>query len=163
MTWVDYAVLAIIGVSVLLSIIHGLVRELLALAAWIVAFLVAQMYATDVAVLLPAAIPSQALRLLAAFVILFLAVLLVMTLIAIAVSGLIKRAGLGLVDRALGAVFGLVRGMAIVIVVVLLAGFTTLPRQQAWRHAMSSAPLEALANMIKVWLPYDLSKHINYE
>jgi membrane protein required for colicin V production len=163
MTWVDYAVLAIIGVSVLLSIIHGLVRELLALTAWIVAFLVAQMYATDVAVLLPAAIPSQALRLLAAFVTLFLAVLLVMTLIAIAVSGLIKRAGLGLVDRALGAVFGLVRGMAIVIVVVLLAGFTTLPRQHAWRYAMSSAPLEALANMIKVWLPYDLSKHINYE
>jgi membrane protein required for colicin V production len=163
MTWVDYAVLTIIGVSVLLSIIHGLVREVLALVAWIAAFVVAQMYATDVAVWLPAAIPSEELRLLAAFVILFLAVLLLMTLIAIAVSGLIRRAGLGLADRALGAVFGVVRGMAIVIVVVLLAGLTTLPRQQAWRHAMSSAPLEALAEMIKVWLPYDLSKHINYE
>ena len=163
MTWVDYAVLAIVGVSVVLSIIHGLVRELLALASWVVAFLVAQMYANDVAGLLPAAIPGQALRALVAFVILFLAVLLVMTLIAIAVSRLFKRAGLGLADRALGAAFGLVRGMAIVMVVVLLAGFTTLPRQQAWRHAMSSAPLEALAKMIKVWLPYDLSKHINYE
>ncbi|HEV2007125.1 MAG TPA: CvpA family protein, partial [Burkholderiales bacterium] len=109
-----------------MSIIHGLVRELLALASWVVAFLVAQMYANDVAGLLPAAIPGQALRALVAFVILFLAVLLVMTLIAIAVSRLFKRAGLGLADRALGAAFGLVRGMAIVMVVVLLAGFTTL-------------------------------------
>jgi membrane protein required for colicin V production len=103
------------------------------------------------------------LRLLAAFLSVFLTALLVLTLAAIAVSSLLKRAGLGLIDRALGAVFGLVRGLAIVMVVVLLAGLTALPRQPAWRHAMSSAPLEALANMIKVWLPYDLSKHINYE
>lgn len=163
MTWFDYAVLAIIGISVLLSIIHGLVRELLALASWIVAFMVAQIYATAVAPLLPAAIPSESLRLLAAFLAVFLAVLLLMTLLAIAVSSLVKKAGLGLVDRALGAVFGLVRGLAFVMLVVLLAGLTSLPRQPAWRHALSSAPLEALAKTVKVWLPYGLSKHINYD
>lgn len=163
MTWVDYAVVAIVGVSVLLSIIHGLVRELLALAAWVVAFLVAQIYAADVSLLLPSAMASQSLRLLAAFVMVFLAVLVAATLVAIAISRLVKRAGLGLVDRALGAVFGFVRGTAIVMVLVLLVGLTALPRQHAWRHAISSAPLEALANMIKVWLPFDLSKHINYE
>jgi len=101
--------------------------------------------------------------LLAAFLIVFLVVLLLMTLLAIAVSGLLKKAGLGLIDRTLGAVFGLVRGLAIVTVAVLLAGLTTVPRQPVWRHAMLSAPLEALANVVKVWLPYDLSKHINYE
>ena len=47
--------------------------------------------------------------------------------------------------------------------VVLLAGLTMLPRQPAWRHAMFSAPLEALANVIKVWLPYDFSRHVNYD
>ncbi len=163
MTWFDYAVLAIIGISVLLSIIHGFVRELLALASWIVAFVAAQIYAVALAPMLPAAIPSQSLRLLAAFLVVFLTVLLVMTLAAIAVSSLIKKAGLGFVDRALGAAFGLMRGLAIVMVVVLLAGLTTLPRQPAWRHAMFSAPLEALANAVKLWLPYDLSKHIHYD
>ena len=163
MTWFDYAVLAIIGISVLLSIIHGFVRELLALASWIVAFVVAQIYATAVAPLLPAAIPGPSLRLLAAFSSVFLIVLLVMTLAAIAVSSLIRKAGLGAADRMLGAVFGLVRGLVIVMLVVLLAGLTTLPRQPAWRHAMLSAPLEALANVVKLWLPYDLSKHINYD
>lgn len=162
MTGFDYAVLAIVGISVLLSIIHGFVRELLALASWIVAFLAAQNFAAAVAPLLPAALTSGAMRLLVAFLAVFLTVLLLMTLAANLLSRLFRAAGLGLADRALGAVFGLVRGFAIVMVVVLLAGLTALPRQPAWRDAMLSAPLEALADAIKVWLPYDLSKHINY-
>ncbi len=163
MTWVDYAVLAIIGISVLFSIIHGLVRELMALAAWIVAFIAAQLYAAEIAPFMPAAISSPALRVLGAFLAVFLAVLIAMSLLAAIISRLVKSAGLGALDRLLGAVFGFVRGLAIVMLVVLLAGLTMLPRQPAWRHAMFSAPLEALANVIKVWLPYDFSRHVNYD
>ncbi len=162
MTWIDYAVIAIIGISILLSIIHGLVREILSLASWVVAFVVAQLYATDAASLLPAAFANPSLRLFGGFLAVFLAVLVVMTLLAIAVSGLIKTAGLGFADRALGAVFGLVRGVAIVMIAVLLAGLTALPRQTAWRHAMFNEPLVILANWVKVWLPDDMAKHINY-
>lgn len=162
MTWFDYAVIAIVGVSVLFSIIHGLARELLALASWVVAFVVAELYATELAPLLPAAITHQALRLLVGFVSIFLVVLVLMSLLAMALSRLIKSAGLGFTDRALGAVFGFVRGLAIVLLAVLLAGLTGLPRQPEWRHAMMSAPLVTLANVVKVWLPYDLAKHINY-
>jgi membrane protein required for colicin V production len=162
MTWFDYAVIAIVGISILLSIIHGLVREILSLASWIVAFVMAQLFAADVAPLLPAALAHPSLRLLAGFLCVFLAVLVVMTLLAIAVSGLVRTAGLGLADRALGAVFGLVRGLAIVMIAVLLAGLTALPRQAAWRHAILSEPLVTLANWVKVWLPEDMAKHINY-
>jgi membrane protein required for colicin V production len=117
------------------------------------------MYATDVAAVLPAAIPARS------YACWRLAICFwrrcVMTLVA-SRSQPHQARGLGW-PIARWAPCWFARGMAIVIVVALLAGFTTLPRQQAWRHAMSSAPLEALANMIKVWLPYDLSKHINYE
>jgi membrane protein required for colicin V production len=162
MTWIDYAVIAIVGLSILLSIIHGLVREILSIASWVVAFVVAQMFAGDIAPLLPVALANPSLRLLAGFLSVFLVVLVAMTLLAIALSGLIKTAGLGFADRALGAVFGLVRGVAIVLIAVLLAGLTALPRQPAWRHAMFSAPLVTLANWVKVWLPDDMAKHINY-
>jgi membrane protein required for colicin V production len=47
-------------------------------------------------------------------------------------------------------------------IAVLLAGLTALPRQPAWRHAMFSAPLVTSANWVKVWLPDDMAKHINY-
>ncbi len=162
MTWIDYTVIAIVGISVLLSIIHGFVRELLSLASWVAAFVVAQMFAGDVAPQLPAALANPSLRLLAAFLCVFLAVMLIMTVVAMVVSRLVKTAGLGFADRALGAVFGLVRGLAIVLTAVLLAGLTTLPRQPAWRNALLSEPLVILANSVKVWLPDDMAKHINY-
>ena len=162
MTWFDYTVIAIVGISILMSVIHGLVRELLALASWVVAFVVAQSFAANVASLLPAALENPSLRLLAGFLGVFFAVLIAMTLLAMALSGLIKAAGLGFADRALGAVFGLVRGLAIVVIAVLLAGLTALPRDPAWQRAMFRGPLVNLASWVKVWLPDDMAKHINY-
>ena len=114
MTLIDYVVLAIVGFSVLLSVLRGFVRELLALAAWAVAFIVARLFGSDLAAIMPAEIPGEELRWLAGFVTLFLSVLLVMSLIAVAASQLIKSAGLSVEDRLLGAVFGVVRGAAVV-------------------------------------------------
>lgn len=162
MTWIDYAIIAIIGISILLSVIHGLMRELMSLVSWVAAFIVAQLYAGDAAAVFPAALNNPSLRLFAGFVAVFIIVLIAMTLLAIAVSSLIKTAGLGLADRALGAIFGFARGFAIVLIAVLLAGLTALPRQAAWRNAVLTEPLVSVANWVKVWLPDDMSKHIKY-
>jgi membrane protein required for colicin V production len=79
------------------------------------------------------------------------------------VSRLLKSAGLGLEDRLLGSVFGLARGVLIVMVMVLLAGLTALPRQPAWSDAMLSPPLEAFARVIKPWLTQAVSRYISYD
>lgn len=163
MTIFDYAVLGLVGISVLLSMLRGFVRETLALAGWVAAFVVAKLYTTQLAPLLPQAIPTEALRLLAAFLILFLATLLVSSLLAIALSEVFKQIGLRWLDRWLGAVFGLARGIMIVGVLVLLAGLTSLPQDPRWRNAMFSAPLEAMVGVVLPWLPYDFSRHIRYE
>ncbi len=163
MTVFDYAALLIVGFSVLLSVMRGAVREVLALLSWVVAFWVANIYTVQLAPLLPNGIPDESLRLLAAFVILFLVALLLMSLLTIALSELVKTIGLGLLDRGLGALFGLARGGLIVMVLVLLAGLTSVPRQSYWRNAMFSAPLEALAMSLKPWLPEGLSRRINYD
>lgn len=163
MTVFDYAVLVIVGVSILISVIRGLVREVLALLAWVVAFVVATLFGPQAAAVMPAAIPSEELRLVAGLVIVFFGVLVVMSLGAIAISRLVKSAGLGFEDRMLGMLFGLARGGLIVLVLVLLAGLTTLPRDPLWRNAMLSSPLEALATYVKAWLPGDLSRRIKYD
>jgi len=163
MTSFDYAVLLIVGFSVLLSVMRGMVREILALLSWGAAFVVANAFSGKLVPMLPASIPNESLRYLAAFVILFLATLLVTSLITIALSEVIKNLGLKPADRLMGAVFGLARGMLIALVIVLVAGLTSLPRQPFWRNAMFSAPLEAVAQMVKPWLPEDFSKRINYE
>jgi membrane protein required for colicin V production len=162
MTLFDYAVLLIVGTSILISVMRGLVREILALLAWLVAFWIANLYTAEFAPMLPDSIPTPELRLLAGFVILFLVTLLVMTLVTIAVAKFIKLLGLGPVDKGLGALFGVMRGMLIVLVLVFLAGLTTLPKREFWRNAMFSAPLEAALVSMKPWLPQELAKHISY-
>lgn len=163
MTVFDYAVLVIIGISVLISLMRGAVREILSLAGWILAFYIARTYASQIVPLLPYDIPSEKLKMLAAFLILFLAVLLIASLLSIALSGLLKEVGLGWLNRLLGGVFGLLRGLLIVTVLVLLAGMTQLPKDERWTNAMFSAPLEALAKTVLMWLPKSISQHVSYE
>lgn len=163
MTVFDYAVLTIVGLSILLSIIRGLVREALALLAWAVGFIAASLLAADLAALLPPEIPGEQLRLLAGFAGVFLGVMLLMSLLAIFVSKLVKSAGFAVEDRVLGGVFGLVRGMLVVMVLVLLAGLTSLPRQPVWRDAVLSDPLETVAGQVKSWLPARFAQRITYD
>lgn len=162
MTLLDYAVLIIIGFSIVLSIMRGLVREVLALAAWLMAFVAAWMFGGQVAVLMPAEIPSVELRALAGFAVTFFGVLLAMGLVAMAVSQVVKSAGLSAEDRMFGAVFGLMRGFAVVMFLVLLAGTTALPAQPFWREAVLRPLLERTAIVIKSWLPLAVSQHIRY-
>jgi len=163
MTLFDYGVLFIIGSSVLLSVMRGLVRELLALAGWVVAFVVANVFSETVSSWLPDSLGSASVRVLAAFVLLFVGVLVVMALFARLVRSLVHGAGMSVEDRILGGVFGLARGLLVVMTVVLLAGLTSLPRQPVWNNAMLSAPLEALAVFVKPWLPQYLSQRITYD
>jgi membrane protein required for colicin V production len=165
MTLFDIAVLVIVGLSVLLSVIRGLTREVLALAAWVAAFVAANLLAGTAAQSqwLPEAIPTEGLRLLAGFLCVFLAVLIAMSVLAMGASKLVQSAGLGLEDRLLGVLFGLARGVLVVMIIVLLAGLTSLPRQAVWRNALLSDPLEAFAGSIKAWLPADLSQRITYD
>ena len=163
MTVVDYAVLAIVALSVLISVWRGAAREILALGAWVLAFLAAQAYAAPVAAYLPLSIESPAMRLLAGFAGVFVLVLLLTMLVAVAISTLLRSAGLGPVDRGLGAIFGLARGMLLVIILVLLCGLTTFPRTPIWRDAMLSAALEAAAASVVPLLPYELARRISFD
>lgn len=163
MTIFDYAVLGVLLLSVLLSIFRGAVRELLSLAGWVVAFMAARSLSVDLVPMIPPSIEDESLRMSVAFVAIFLAVLVAMGLIAMLLSALIKTVGLGFIDRMLGSVFGLVRGLLIVLMVVLLAGMTTLPQEPLWQKALLSKTLEKAVVLTLPWIPQELSKRINYE
>lgn len=163
MTVFDYAVLLVVGISVLLSVMRGFVREVLALAAWVIAFAAASLLAGVVAGWIGPAIADDAWRALAAFLAVFFVTLVGMSLTAMAVSGLLRKAGLGLEDRLLGGFFGFARGLLIVMVAVLLGGLTALPRQPVWHDAVLSPPLEALAGAVRPWLPEILASNLSYD
>jgi membrane protein required for colicin V production len=155
-------VLTIMSASVALGLWRGVVAELLALAAWIVAFLVARAVATDVAAMLTRQIAEPGVRLAAAYVLVFFGVLLVVAIARLLISLLLKAAGLGLLDRLLGAGFGVLRGLLVVLAAVLVAGMTPLPQAGWWRDAMLAPPLETVIIAAKPWLPADAAKRIRY-
>jgi len=163
MTSFDYAVLSIIGLSVVLSVMRGLVREVLAIIGWVAAFYVAKTYSNEILPMMPAAIPTESLRILAAILVLFFATLLVATLLAIALSAIFNNIGLGWLNRLLGAFFGLARGLVIVSIIVFLAGLTDFPKDTRWRNAMFSAPFEALVISLLPWVPLNIAQHIKYD
>lgn len=163
MTSFDYVVLTIIGLSIILSVMRGFFREALAILGWIAAFVVAKTYANQLVPMMPMDIPTESLRILAAFLMLFFATLLVASLLAIALSSIFKKLGMGWLNRLLGAFFGLARGVLIVCIVVFLAGLTDLPNDARWRNAMFSAPLEALVISMLPWVPISIAKHVKYD
>ena len=162
MTLFDYLVLFVLVASVIISTLRGVVKEILSLVGWVVAFVVANMYGAHLAPMLPSVIPGDATRLIVSYVALFLGVRLLMGLLTMAIDAVVKATGLSLADRGLGGLFGLARGMVIVLAGVILAGMTDLPKQPFWKNALLSPMAETGARTVRPFLPAALARHIQF-
>ncbi len=162
MTFFDYFVLAVMAISLLVGVTRGVVSEILALVAWVAAFIAARLWAVPLGNLLLADLPDPLWRQLAGFVAVFAAVLIGFALLRWVTTLLLKAVGLRPLDRVLGALFGVVRGMLVLLILVMLAGLTPLPQQQWWRQATFAPPLETGVLAVKPWLPPELAKRIQY-
>ena len=153
MTIFDFVVLLILFLSIVISVMRGLVREVLSLASWVGAFLVAKYGAPVVAGWLPGLISHPNARLALGFVLVMVASVLLFSLLSLQFAKLVKVTGLSGTDRALGAFFGLARGVLVAVLLVLLAGLTPLPKERYWREAFFRAPLETMASWMRPRLP----------
>ena len=162
MTAFDYLVILILLCSIVISTFRGLVREILSLVSWVVAFVVANAYGESLSILLPEAIPGGLTRLIAAFLILFIGVRILMSLVTMAVEAGVRSVGLTVMDRGLGGLFGLGRGVLIVMTVVILCGLTAIPRQPVWTEAMLSPLAVTAAQTILPYLPGELARRIQF-
>ncbi|MCW9031198.1 MAG: CvpA family protein, partial [Gammaproteobacteria bacterium] len=123
----DLIVLSIIVLSIIVSLMRGFVKEALSLAGWLVALWVAMTFSSGMAELIGSSIKDPTLRLLTAFVSLFILSLIVGSIVNFFATQFVQRAGLTGVDRTIGVVFGLLRGVLLVTIIVMLLGLTTLP------------------------------------
>jgi membrane protein required for colicin V production len=162
MTWLDYAVLGVIGLSIAWGIWRGLAHEVMSLAAWVIAFLAANLFAGPLGETLPARIPGPELRVLVAFVVIFVVILAIVTLAGLLFSKFIKAVGLGNLDRTLGALFGVARGLLIVLALALMAGLTRLPLDPIWKESLSGPILGRAALALKPWLPPAFAERLRY-
>lgn len=162
-TLLDLAVVVLIGLSVLFALWRGAVREVLSLAAWVIAFFAAKLLAPGIAGWFAPLSSYENARLGAAWVTVFVVVLIVVSIVAILLSGAVKSIGLGFVDRVLGALFGLARGLVIVTLLVLVSGLTSVPKTEAWQKAVLRPTVESLGVFARSFLPEGLAKYVKFK
>ncbi len=158
MTVFDYAVIAIILLSALVGWWRGFMYELFSLIGWLAAYIVARTFSAQMLPYVPEAVGAANIRAATAFAALFIVTLIVGALFAWFLARLAKFAGLAGMDGKFGAIFGMLRGMLVVIALVWLGGLTDLPQQPFWRDAWSSKPLQDAALYAKDYLPEKAAK-----
>ena len=163
MTWPDYAILAVIAISVLVGALRGFVREVFSLLVWAAAFFVAYHFSGDVAELMADAVTLPSARTAMGFAGLFIAVLLVGGLLNYLLGKLVATTGLSGTDRLLGGVFGAVRGLALIVAVLLVAGFTPIPADPWWKESATIARLMPLVDWCAGWLPEQVSDYLEFD
>lgn len=163
MIWVDYFILGIITISALLSLLRGFVREAISLASWVIALWVAVLFFQDLSALMKDWIDTPSIRDVAAFAILFVAVVLLGGLVNYLAGQLVSKTGLTATDRVLGMIFGVLRGILIVAVLVMLAGVTALPDDPWWNESLLLGHFQDMAIWLRSFLPADIAANIRYD
>jgi membrane protein required for colicin V production len=162
MTAFDFIVIGIVGVSTIAAFMRGFVRVAASLAAWVLGLLAALDFSGGFGAMLPDFGETPTTRYVVAFVLILLVVLIAGALIGFVISRLLQAIGLGFLDRFLGAVVGLARGLIMVVFLVLLAGLTTLPAKDWWQNAWLSPPFTMAALSLRPWLPKPWAERLDY-
>jgi len=161
--YADYVVLGIVVISVLVGFIRGFVEEAFSLLVWAAAFLIAFQYSGALAMQLEGHIELPSARASLAFAGVFLSVLLVGGLVTFLVGKLVEKTGLSGTDRLLGGAFGGIRGLAIVLALMLVAGLTPVVQDPWWQQSRTIQSLMPLAEWTEQFLPDYIQEHLELE
>ena len=161
MTGIDWILLGVLVFSAMVGLWRGLMFELLSLLGWIAAFFLAQWLAPTVGVHLPLKGLSDSVRYASSFALTFILAVMLAGLLAALVRKLVSVVGLRPVDRVLGAAFGGLRGIVILLAVAVVVDLTPLKRTEAWQQS-AGAPVLALALAgLKPVLPETVGRFLN--
>ena len=157
----DWAFLGVLAMSLLIGIWRGFVYEVLSVIGWGVSFYLAQWFAPEVATRLPLQGASDPVRYAAAFAVVFIAAVFFSALVAVLIKKLVEAVGLRPVDRTLGAAFGLVRGLILLLAVTVVVNMTALKTSVWWKESQGAEVLTAALRGLKPMLPEQFAKYLN--
>lgn len=158
--WIDFALLAVLVVSVVVGLVRGFVFEVMSLVGWLVAWFGSQWLVQDVSPYIPVGTPGSPGNLAVAYVVGFIGILLLWTLLARLVRLLIHATPLSVPDRLLGAGFGLVRGGVLLLAVATLVALTPAAQSPPWQRSEGARWLGITMLGLKPLLPDVLARHL---
>jgi membrane protein required for colicin V production len=153
MEMIDLVLLAVLAASALLGALRGFVGAVASLVAWFGAGWFAFRHGADLAFWFSDNGQPGATELLGAYAVAFIAVLVLVSLVGWVVRKLVQSIGLSTVDRGLGLLLGLARGVLVACMLVLLMAFSDLPKDPAWSRSQAVPVLLPGAQWLARWLP----------
>ncbi|MFA5018954.1 MAG: CvpA family protein, partial [Methylobacter sp.] len=162
MIWIDFTLIGLIFIFFVSGLLRGFTKEVFSLVFWMLAIWVSLMFSREFSGFLESTISHPSARMVASFVALFAITLSLGGLIGFLLSVLAKKTGLTFMDRFGGMVFGVVRGMIVVTVVVILAGLTPLPKDSWWTESTLIPPFQLLAVWLRDHLSSGMAEYISY-
>ena len=160
MTATDWILAGVLVFSLALGFWRGFMYEVLSLLGWAVAFYAAQWFAPELAARLPVQSASDPVKYAAAFVLIFIAAVFAAGLLAFVVKKLVAAIGLAPADRMLGALFGVLRGMILLLAATVVINMTALKTSAWWVESQGASLLTATLNALKPVLPEQFAKYL---
>ena len=157
--WVDIALLAVFGLSVLIGLWRGFVFEIVSLLGWLVAFVIANSAGPLVADFMPFGSDPQ-VKLWAAYIAVFVVILLTCTVLARMLRALVSATPLSVVDHLLGGLFGAARGTLVCVVLATLVMLSPYASSTTWKNSQGALWLGLALEGLKPVLPQSLNVHI---
>ncbi|MGB3071350.1 MAG: CvpA family protein [Ottowia sp.] len=160
MTGFDWICLFVVAASLLLGAWRGFLYEVLALGSWVFAFFAARWAAPVVGAWLPMGESSEEIRYAAGFALVFIGAAFLGGMIAWMVKRAVAALGMRPVDRVFGAVFGVLRGLALLLAVAVVVGMTPAREAAWWRESTGARVLEIALDQLRPLLPEPVSKYV---
>ena len=157
--WVDYVIIGVITVSTLISLFRGFSKEAISLATWVIAIWLVVVFVSPVAELLTDYIHTPSLRMIAAGAGIFIVTLIIGGIFNAIFSKLVKGTGLGGMDRLLGMIFGFVRGVLFVSLLLLLLSLTSVPKDPWWTNSVFIPYFMGLVDWLRQYVPEHILRH----
>lgn len=151
--WIDLAIIAVVGLSVLTGLFRGFVKEVIALAAWVLSIWMGVKYSALLDPWLSQYLADKSIRAVAAFLIIMFGVLLVGGVVNAVLSFILKQAGLSGTDRTLGMGFGFVRGVFIVALIMMAIRMTSLPYEEYRKESSLYARFDPVVDLLYGYMP----------
>ncbi|WP_292442869.1 CvpA family protein [Methylibium sp.] len=160
MSWIDWAFLSVVVLSVVVGVVRGLMYEVMSLLGWVLAYVAAHAFGRVLAPAIPVGSPGSGLNLAVSFAAVFIGTLIVWNLLSWLLKKLVQASPLNPLDRVLGAVFGLLRGGLIGLAVATAVNLTPLAESATWRGSHSAAGLREVLSGLRPLLPDEVARHL---
>ena len=162
MTWIDYVIIGLVFITLITGFLRGFSLEFFSLACWLLAIGVGLNFSSEFSVFLESIISNPLLKIAASFLLLVLITLIVGGLIRVLLGASIKKPELTFTDRLGGMIFGVLHGAVVVVVLVILAGLTTLPDDPWWKESKLLPSFQTCAIWSRDHIPSGLAEYIHY-